>query len=164
MDDLVQDFFIRPEGDTFDLDVYDEEHVVQEVEVNMGDFNFQVKDASTGTDGNMIPVAPKVNLTEDNIEVLDFDSLESDLEDVPENDRSFIEDYVIEAKENVKPDTTVKIEYMVKRSCISNKPVQDNIVCMGALKRKRGFREGGRELLGLDGAFMRGQYPGQMLT
>ncbi|GKC49018.1 hypothetical protein Tco_1071763 [Tanacetum coccineum] len=71
-----------------DNDFEDEEHVVQEVEVNMGYFNFQVEDASTGTDGNMIPVAPKVNLTEDNIEVLEFDSLESDLEDVPENDRS----------------------------------------------------------------------------
>ncbi|GJY20786.1 hypothetical protein Tco_0393352 [Tanacetum coccineum] len=35
-------------------------------------------------------------------------------------------------------------------------------VCLGALKK--GFKEGGRELLGLDGAFMRGQYPGQMLT
>ncbi|GJV43621.1 FAR1-related sequence 10 [Tanacetum coccineum] len=215
MDDLVQDFFIRPEGNTFDLDVYgetcfvdlvnrdqftdvvlnsvinslgyemedevivtmqgsigyvkkhkvmdvyveivekneesesgsdsasesdndfeDEEHVVQEVEVNMGYFNFQVEDASTGTDGNMIPVAPKVNLTEDNIEVLEFDSLESDLEDVPENDRR---------------------DLNLLQDC-----VQENYVCLGALKK--GFREGGRELLGLDGAFMRGQYPGQMLT
>ncbi|GJW39338.1 mutator type transposase [Tanacetum coccineum] len=42
-----------------DNDFEDEEHVVQEVEVNMGYFNFQVEDASTGTDGNMIPVAPK---------------------------------------------------------------------------------------------------------
>ncbi|GJT14132.1 hypothetical protein Tco_0861174 [Tanacetum coccineum] len=45
-----------------DNDFEDEEHVVQEVEVNMGYFNFPVEDASTGTDGNMIPVAPKVNL------------------------------------------------------------------------------------------------------
>nr|GEY23065.1 FAR1-related sequence 10 [Tanacetum cinerariifolium] len=29
---------------------------------------------------------------------------------------------------------------------------------------KKGFNAGGRELLGLDGAFMRGQYPGQLLT
>ncbi|GKB91160.1 hypothetical protein Tco_0963432, partial [Tanacetum coccineum] len=42
-----------------DNDFEDEEHVVQEVEVNMGDFNFQVEDASTGTDSNMIPVSPK---------------------------------------------------------------------------------------------------------
>ncbi|GKD52173.1 mutator type transposase [Tanacetum coccineum] len=35
-------------------------------------------------------------------------------------------------------------------------------ICLGALKR--GFKETRRELLGLDGAFMRGQYSGQMLT
>ncbi|GKC14436.1 FAR1-related sequence 10, partial [Tanacetum coccineum] len=35
-------------------------------------------------------------------------------------------------------------------------------VCLGALKR--GFKEGGRELLGLDSAFMRGQYLRHMLT
>ncbi|GJT78821.1 mutator type transposase [Tanacetum coccineum] len=35
-------------------------------------------------------------------------------------------------------------------------------VCIGALKR--GFKEGLRELLGLDGCFMKGQYPGQLLT
>ncbi|GKE39454.1 FAR1-related sequence 10, partial [Tanacetum coccineum] len=34
-------------------------------------------------------------------------------------------------------------------------------VCLGALKM--GFKDDGRDLLGLDGAFMRGQYPGQML-
>ncbi|GJW65789.1 hypothetical protein Tco_0117673 [Tanacetum coccineum] len=45
-----------------DNDFEDEEHVVQEVKVNMGDFNFRVKDASTGTDGNMIPVAPRPNV------------------------------------------------------------------------------------------------------
>ncbi|GJW69186.1 mutator type transposase [Tanacetum coccineum] len=59
-----------------DNDFEDEEHVVQEVEVNMNDFNFQVEDVSTGNDGND-PIAPNVNVTEDNIEVLDFDSLES---------------------------------------------------------------------------------------
>ncbi|GJU69765.1 putative reverse transcriptase domain-containing protein [Tanacetum coccineum] len=35
-------------------------------------------------------------------------------------------------------------------------------ICLGALKD--GFRESGRELLGLDGAFMKGQYTGQLLT
>ncbi|GJX76815.1 mutator type transposase [Tanacetum coccineum] len=309
MDDLVQDFFIKPEGDTFDLDVYassecivdwngadqyqlksyrcgvktllvsesdyrrflgyvkkhkvmdvyveivekneesesgsdsasesdndfeDEEHVVQEVEVNMGYFNFQVEDASTGTDGNMIPVAPKVNLTEDNIEVLEFDSLESDLEDVPENDRrvgnlhffendpirirvvcngvvpcknlvtykvpgpnvdnavkgkivnedaeedkitcpwllylskgdkgkwrlwkiqyALLRDYVMELK-RCNPYTTVKIDVYGEEDPESPTRLFRRIyVCLGALKK--GFREGGRELLGLDGAFMRGR-------
>ncbi|GKA03366.1 mutator type transposase [Tanacetum coccineum] len=196
-----------------DNDFEDEEHVVQEVEVNMGYFNFQVEDASTGTDGNMIPVAPKVNLTEDNIEVLDFDSLESDLEDVPENDRSFLarnlvtykvpgpnvdnavkgkivnedaeedkitcpwllylskgdkgkwrlwkiqyallRDYVMELK-RCNPDTTVKIDVYGEEDPESPTRLFRRIyVCLGALKK--GFREGGRELLGLDGAFMRGR-------
>ncbi|GJX77259.1 transposase, MuDR [Tanacetum coccineum] len=35
-------------------------------------------------------------------------------------------------------------------------------VCLGALKD--GFRASGRQLLGLDGAFMKGNYPGQLLT
>ncbi|GJS19818.1 hypothetical protein Tco_0448450 [Tanacetum coccineum] len=266
-----------------DNDFEDEEHVVQEVEVNMGYFNFQVEDASTGTDGNMIPVAPKVNLTEDNIEVLDFDSLESDLEDVPENDRrdvakdlirthavesrrnlhflrndpirirvvcngvvpcknlvtykvpgpnvdnavkgkivnedaeedkityliimnpsmpikeiqeqmqkkfhvaiskdkafrvkakaavslrgdvkiqyALLRDYVMELK-RCNPDTTVKIDVYGEEDPESPTRLFRRIyVCLGALKK--GFREGGRELLGLDGAFMRGQYPRQMLT
>ncbi|GKC58873.1 mutator type transposase [Tanacetum coccineum] len=227
-----------------DNDFEDEEHVVQEVEVNMGYFNFQVEDASTGTDGNMIPVAPKVNLTEDNIEVLEFDSLESDLEDVPENDRrdvakDLIRTHAVESRRNLhflrndpirirvvcngvvpckklvtykvpgpnvdnavkgkivnedaeedkitcpwllylskgdkgkwdyvwelkrcNPDTTVKIDVYGEEDPESPTRLFRRIyVCLGALKR--GFREGGRELLGLDGAFMRGQYPGQMLT
>nr|GEV94974.1 hypothetical protein [Tanacetum cinerariifolium] len=40
--------------------------------------------------------------------------------------------------------------------------VKENIYMLGCFEK--GFREGGRELLGLDCAFMRGQYPGQMLT
>ncbi|GKA62155.1 mutator type transposase [Tanacetum coccineum] len=211
-----------------DNDFEDEEHVVQEVEVNMGYFNFQVEDASTGTDGNMIPVAPKVNLTEDNIEVLEFDSLESDLEDVPENDRrlglrklkkkhssskfyigkefanrdvakDLIRTHAVESRRNLHflrndpirirvvcngvvpcknlvtykvpgpnvdnavKDTTVKIDVYGEEDPESPTRLFRRIyVCLGALKK--GFREGGRELLGLDGAFMRGQYPGQMLT
>nr|GEV28485.1 hypothetical protein [Tanacetum cinerariifolium] len=42
------------------------------------------EDESSGND----VIVPNVNVTEDNLEVLDFDSLESDLEDVPKNARS----------------------------------------------------------------------------
>nr|XP_043620282.1 uncharacterized protein LOC122592140 [Erigeron canadensis] len=35
-------------------------------------------------------------------------------------------------------------------------------ICLGALKR--GYKSAGRELLGLDGAFMSGPFPGQVLT
>ncbi|GJU93823.1 receptor-like cytoplasmic kinase 176 [Tanacetum coccineum] len=179
-----------------DNDFEDEEHVVQEVEVNMGYFNFQVEDASTGTDGNMIPVAPKVNLTEDNIEVLEFDSLESDLEDVPENDRrlglrklkkkhssskfyigkefanrdvakDLIRTHAVErhnvdnaakafrakAKAAVSLRGDVKIQYALLRDYVMElkRCNPDTTVKID------GFREGGRELLGLDGAFMIGQ-------
>nr|GEW48876.1 transposase, mutator type [Tanacetum cinerariifolium] len=67
-------------------EIVDEEHVVDEVEVNMNNFKFQIdeEDESSGNDA----IVPNVNVTEDNLEVLDFDSLESDLEDVPKNARS----------------------------------------------------------------------------
>ncbi|GJT40318.1 mutator type transposase [Tanacetum coccineum] len=63
MNDPIQDYHIRAEGESFDLSVYDKE------------------DESSGDD----PIVPNVNVREDNLEVLDFDSLESDLKDVPEN-------------------------------------------------------------------------------
>nr|GEY98812.1 transposase, mutator type [Tanacetum cinerariifolium] len=70
----------------YENEIVDEEHVVDEVEVNMNNFKFQIyeEDESSGND----TIVPNVNVTEDNLEVLDFDSLESDLEDVPENARS----------------------------------------------------------------------------
>ncbi|GJW27030.1 mutator type transposase [Tanacetum coccineum] len=52
---------------------------------------------------------------------------------------SLLRDYANELQ-RCNPDTTVKIDVY------------------------GGFKEGGRELLALDGAFMRGQYPGRMLT
>ncbi|GJX84567.1 hypothetical protein Tco_0335341 [Tanacetum coccineum] len=110
-----------------DNDFEDEEHVVQEVKVNMGDFNFQVEDASTSTDGNMIPVAPKVNLTEDNIEVLDFDSLESDLEDVPENDRRDV------AKDLIR---THAVESRRNLHFLRNDPIRIRVVCNGVVPCK----------------------------
>ncbi|GJX04429.1 hypothetical protein Tco_0190345 [Tanacetum coccineum] len=110
-----------------DNDFEDEEHVVQEVEVNMGYFNFQVEDASTGTDGNMIPVAPKVNLTEDNIEVLEFDSLESDLEDVPENDRRDV------AKDLIR---THAVESRRNLHFLRNDPIRIRVVCNGVVPCK----------------------------
>ncbi|GJY17347.1 hypothetical protein Tco_0388838 [Tanacetum coccineum] len=104
-----------------DNDFKDEEHVVQEVEVNMGDFNFQVEN------GNMIPVAPKVNLTEDNIEVLDFDSLESDLEDVPENDRRDV------AKDLIR---THAVESRRNLHFLRNDPIRIRVVCNGVVPCK----------------------------
>ncbi|GKB62529.1 mutator type transposase [Tanacetum coccineum] len=65
------------------------------------------------------------------------------------------------AKAAVSLRGDVKIQYALLRDYVCE--LKRRIyVCLGDLKI--GFGEGGRELLGLDGAFMRGQYPGQMLT
>ncbi|GJY54171.1 hypothetical protein Tco_0445835 [Tanacetum coccineum] len=74
----------------------------------------------------------------------------------------FLRDYVSKLQ-RCNPDTTVKIDvYMEEDPEKTTRMFRRIYVFLRALKR--GFKEGGRELLGLDGAFMRGQYPGQMLT
>ncbi|GKC79934.1 hypothetical protein Tco_1130708 [Tanacetum coccineum] len=62
------------------------EHIVDEVEVNMSGFKFQLD--GEGKVEFVDPIEPWVTIIEDDLEVLDFDSLESDLENVPENARS----------------------------------------------------------------------------
>ncbi|GJZ71931.1 mutator type transposase [Tanacetum coccineum] len=88
---------------------------------------------------------------------------DNDFEDEGSHYNMLIEGrYVMELK-RCNPDTTVKIDVYGEEDPESPTRLFRRIyVCLGALKK--GFREGGRELLGLDGAFMRGQYPGQMLT
>ncbi|GJU24742.1 hypothetical protein Tco_1163363 [Tanacetum coccineum] len=56
--------------------IVDEEHVIDEVEVNMEGFTFSVKEQ--GADQN---VTPNVDLTDEALEVLDFDSFDSDVGD-----------------------------------------------------------------------------------
>ncbi|KAJ9548086.1 hypothetical protein OSB04_020629 [Centaurea solstitialis] len=73
-----------------------------------------------------------------------------------------LRDYVLELKKT-NPGTTVKLE-------VEPQPLSDSTdrqfkriyVCLGPLKK--GFKAIGRELLGLDGAFMKGPYPGQILS
>nr|GEZ44932.1 hypothetical protein [Tanacetum cinerariifolium] len=75
---------------------------------------------------------------------------------------SLLRDYANEIQ-RCNQDTTVNIDVYGKED--HEKPTRmfrRIYVCLGALKR--GFKESGRELLGLDGAFMRRQYSGQMLT
>ncbi|GKE05526.1 FAR1-related sequence 10, partial [Tanacetum coccineum] len=60
-------------------------------------------------------------------------------------------------------DIIVKLD--VKRWLDPYKPTRKfrrNYICLGALKK--GFKAGMRDLLGLDGCFMKGQYPCQLLT
>ncbi|KAL4578998.1 hypothetical protein LXL04_015133 [Taraxacum kok-saghyz] len=74
-----------------------------------------------------------------------------------------LRDYILELQ-STNPDTTVKLDLV-------SGPNLDNVtsrcfnriyICLGAMKK--GFRAGMRDFLGLDGAFMKGPFPGQILT
>ncbi|PWA93526.1 transposase, mutator type [Artemisia annua] len=73
-----------------------------------------------------------------------------------------LKDYCLELR-NSNPNTTVKIE--VERPHDVNSPERKFkrvYICLGPLKD--GFKAGKRELLGLDGCFLSGVYPGWILT
>ncbi|GKC43728.1 heat stress transcription factor B-4-like protein [Tanacetum coccineum] len=75
---------------------------------------------------------------------------------------SMLRYYVVELQ-STNPNTTVKIA--VERNTDPSLPTrvfQRIYVCLGALKL--GFRACRRDLLGLDGAFMKGSFPGQVLV
>nr|GEV12418.1 hypothetical protein [Tanacetum cinerariifolium] len=74
---------------------------------------------------------------------------------------SLLRNYVSELQ-ICNPDTTVKTDvYREEDPEKTTRMFRRIYVCLGSLKR--GFKEGGRELLGLDMAFMRGKYPGQKI-
>ncbi|KAJ9546772.1 hypothetical protein OSB04_019315 [Centaurea solstitialis] len=73
-----------------------------------------------------------------------------------------LRDYICELQ-RTNPGTTVKLDVETD-GLLSNETRQFKriYVCLGALKK--GFAEGKREILGLDGAFMKGPFPCQVLT
>ncbi|GJR11944.1 hypothetical protein Tco_0794596 [Tanacetum coccineum] len=76
---------------------------------------------------------------------------------------TMLRDYCLELR-RANHDTTIKIE--VERDSVSSdentRMFKRIYICLGPLKK--GFKACGRDLLGLDGAFMKGPYPGQLLT
>ncbi|KAJ9558803.1 LOW QUALITY PROTEIN: hypothetical protein OSB04_013417 [Centaurea solstitialis] len=61
------------------------------------------------------------------------------------------------------PDTTVKLEVEIEPNLqVETRKFKRVYICLGSLKK--GFRAGKRDLLGLDGTFMKGPFPGQILT
>ncbi|GJY69603.1 hypothetical protein Tco_0472585 [Tanacetum coccineum] len=75
---------------------------------------------------------------------------------------SMLRDYCLELR-RVNPDTTIKIE--VERDSyheLQTRVFKKIYICLGPLKK--GFKAGEKDLLGLDGAFMKGPYPDQLLT
>ncbi|KAL4579102.1 hypothetical protein LXL04_015237 [Taraxacum kok-saghyz] len=73
-----------------------------------------------------------------------------------------LRDYCLELQ-STNPDTTVKIEvYSDANPSSLSRQFKRIYVCLGPLKK--GFKACMRDLLGLDGAFMKGPFPGQILT
>jgi hypothetical protein len=73
-----------------------------------------------------------------------------------------LRDYLLELMQ-ANPGTTAKIDVENEGNTDDSTRIFKRVyICLGALKE--GFKECGRELLGLDGAFMKGPYPGQLLT
>ncbi|KAI3514960.1 hypothetical protein L1887_13708 [Cichorium endivia] len=79
-----------------------------------------------------------------------------------ERQYSMLRDYGLELQLR-NPGTTVKIAVEDEPDLSSTTRVFKRIyICLGALKS--GFKASKREILGLDGAFMKGPYPGQLLS
>ncbi|MFS7931778.1 putative transcription factor interactor and regulator CCHC(Zn) family [Helianthus anomalus] len=75
---------------------------------------------------------------------------------------SLLRDYVDELMRS-NPGTTVKLEVEKEPNPASlTRQFKRIYICLGALKT--GFKMCGRDILGLDGCFMKGPYPGQILT
>ncbi|GJW95819.1 hypothetical protein Tco_0175491 [Tanacetum coccineum] len=73
---------------------------------------------------------------------------------------SMLRDYVVELQ-STNPNTTVKIAFERNTDpSLSTRVFQRRYVCLGALKL--GFRACRRDLLGLDGAFIKGPFPSQV--
>ncbi|GKE44707.1 hypothetical protein Tco_1471991, partial [Tanacetum coccineum] len=84
------------------------------------------------------------------------------LKDDQEHQYAIPRDYY-DALKKANLNTTVKIDvYMAHNPHENVKRFKRIYVCLGHLKD--GFRAFGRELLGLDGAFIKVNYPGQMIT
>ncbi|KAL4572589.1 hypothetical protein LXL04_019369 [Taraxacum kok-saghyz] len=74
-----------------------------------------------------------------------------------------LRDYILELQ-STNAVTTVKLDLVSEPnlSNVTTRCFKKIYVCLGAMKK--GFRDGMRDFLGLDGAFMKGYFPGQILT
>ena len=73
-----------------------------------------------------------------------------------------LRDYLLELQAT-NEGTTVKVDVVSDPNLSNtNRQFKRVYICLGSLKK--GFKAGVREILGLDGAFMKGPFPGQILT
>jgi hypothetical protein len=74
---------------------------------------------------------------------------------------AMLRNYCLELMQT-NPNTTVKIQCAREEECSEVRKFERIYVCLGPCKE--GFKAGMRDILGLDGAFMKGPFPGQLLT
>nr|GEY47317.1 RNA-directed DNA polymerase, eukaryota, reverse transcriptase zinc-binding domain protein [Tanacetum cinerariifolium] len=102
-------------------EIVDEEHVVDDVEVNMNNFKFQIdeEDESSSNDA----IVHNVNVIEDNLEVLDIDSLEQLLLLIK---LGFLQRVKLLDARDSPINTTLEFvrEYLMKRIVIVQKIIQ----------------------------------------
>lgn len=74
-----------------------------------------------------------------------------------------LRDYILELQ-STNPDTTVKLDFVSEPNLANttSRTFRRIYVCLGGMKQ--GFKACLRDFLGLDGAFMKGPFPGQILT
>nr|GEV49594.1 hypothetical protein [Tanacetum cinerariifolium] len=125
-------------------DFVDEEHLVDEVEVNMSSFKFQI-DREDDTEF-IDPIQPHVNHKAFKAKARTHVYLRGDAK----VQYSLLKDYANELQ-RCNPNITVKIDvYGEDDPRKTTRMFRRIYVCFGSLKR--GFKERSRELLGLDGA------------
>nr|GEY69517.1 transposase, mutator type [Tanacetum cinerariifolium] len=164
--------FDSEHDDVFD----DDEHIIEKVHVNMNNFIFTADPKHDTTIGG-------VDVQDDDLDVIDYDSFGSDLDDGIDSERrmKLMELRRIGKQKNKGPNKynfylgqqfaskeimkgrVKKHSVKTRRQLILVKMTMKGVyMCLGALKQ--GFRACGREILGLDECFMSGHWPGQILT
>ncbi|GJV00947.1 mutator type transposase [Tanacetum coccineum] len=152
-------------SDSEDSDYFvDEENLIDDVDVDMAEFK-------SHTDPDVEWVGCKETVVEENevfdLKEVDHDEFDSRSDSDEDARRKALRKVATMNKANLvkekNPNTTIKIEVAPPEVPDSEERKFKRIyICLGPLKD--GFRAGGRDFLGLDGCFLSGPYPGQILT
>ncbi|GKB35945.1 mutator type transposase, partial [Tanacetum coccineum] len=163
-------------SDHADDNIVDKEHIIDELEVNMEGFRYTVDDHLV-----LETLHPEVNVIENDLEFIYFDSFDSDIGDDSNSEwRAALRKLKKEEKQNSSQSRIanyffVRQEFLNKEEAkkrIKSDPVESSNANQGYTRLnekkvigplKEGFKAGGRELLGLYGAFMKGQYSRKLL-
>ncbi|KAI3700771.1 hypothetical protein L2E82_45409 [Cichorium intybus] len=158
-------------------DFFDEENMISDVHVDMDDFDISIE-----TDEHVLQIMDQVESNpEIPVRALQ-DQLQKKYEVALSIDKVFrakaaatkivvgdytkqyaiLRDYILELQAT-NPETTARVDvYSEPNPSSPTRQFKRIYVCLGALKK--GFKAGMRDFLGLDGTFMKGPFPGQVLT